>query len=328
MKKSEYEKMKKEKEEKKLKEEKLEKEKEKEKPSKIELDNTSDKDKEKEIEKKKKMIELLKQQKTKQNPELVISDGYSTHTIKIKNQEENDVIEYKPNKISKISIFCDELVEEESYNEYQKELNNTVNVNKIELSEIQFTKRDDDNITNENNLLIIKKENETYEIEIPTDYYNRYELIETINDVINDIGIEIILDEHDHCIIKSTDSIPFNMYDINPNNDIEDSEINTILPVLGFKNTTYINKIEYTSEKDIEIGDNIYYLVIDNINNEPICQINLDTNKIKYINNEYNNIELDVLDIKINKTYNTLVKNNPLYDHFFNNSHSYVIKFN
>lgn len=277
------------------------------------------------------MIELLKQTKQEKNKqtELVISDGYTTHTIKI-NNEEKEEIEYKPNKISKISIYSDELVEEESYNEYQKELNNTLFVNKIEITDIEFKKRANDNITSDNNLLIIKKNEKIYEIEITEDYYNRYELIETINEVIQNLNIEIKLDEEDYCIINSIDNEPFNMYDIHPENlDKDDININTILPILGFKNTTYINKTEYKSEKDIELGDNIYYLIIENLNNKPICQINLDSNnKIKYMNNEYKNIELDVLDIKINKTYNSQVKNNPMYEHFFNNPHSYVIKIN
>ena len=76
----------------------------------------------------------------------------------------------------------------------------------------------------------------------------------------------------------------------------------------------------------IGIGDNIFYLVIENISTEPLFLIDNDLgtiNKLQNINDEY---KLDHLIIKFYRTYKDIIKNNKEYNFFFEQNHK--IKFN
>ena len=64
---------------------------------------------------------------------------------------------------------------------------------------------------------------------------------------------------------------------------------------------TYINKNRYESEYSLDIGDNIFYLVIENISEEPLFLINLDEGTIEKISSICNEIEVDCLIIKFYK---------------------------
>ena len=60
-------------------------------------------------------------------------------------------------------------------------------------------------------------------------------------------------------------------------------EDDSILPYLGFNKSTYINKTKYEAENSINIGDNIFYLVIENISDNPMFLIDIDLKQITKI---------------------------------------------
>ena len=107
---------------------------------------------------------------------------------------------------------------------------------------------------------------------------------------------------------------------------------NSILPYLGFIKSSYFNKFKYEAENSINIGDNIFYLVIENISDEPLFLIDMDTNniiKLVDLNSHIlDTIEIDHLIIKFYKTKNFIIKNNKEYSFFFENDHKIELEFN
>jgi hypothetical protein len=102
----------------------------------------------------------------------------------------------------------------------------------------------------------------------------------------------------------------------------------SILPYLGFSKSTYFNKTIYEAESSINIGDNIFYLVIENISDHPMFLIDMDLKKITkllYFNiNEDDhdqNYILDHLIIKFYRSKKNIIKNNNEYSFFFENDH-------
>ncbi len=94
----------------------------------------------------------------------------------------------------------------------------------------------------------------------------------------------------------------------------------SILSILGFNKNIYVNKNMYSAEISHQIGDNIYYMVIENISSEPLFYINKDTDEINKLY-EFEPFETDNLIIKFNKSKKDLIKNSKEYNYFFNDRH-------
>ena len=96
-------------------------------------------------------------------------------------------------------------------------------------------------------------------IEMEDNYYNREEIVEYINEGLRENKIEI------ECMIEGgrfefRGRNKFKMY----------NKEGSILYYLGFNKNSYINKERYKAEKSINIGDNIFYIVLENICERPL----------------------------------------------------------
>jgi hypothetical protein len=162
--------------------------------------------------------------------------------------------------------------------------------------------------------VIINNEKHTFELE--ENYYNRYEILDFINDAFNSNNIDInCCIENDKYVFKSNNK--FNL-------DVTDKK--SILPFLGFNNNKYNNRTVYTADTTINIGDNIFYLILSPIHDEPLYEINNDDNTIKkLVNLDNENVELDHLIVQFYKTKKDLIKYNTNYNFFFENKHEFTV---
>ncbi len=190
----------------------------------------------------------------------------------------------------------------------------------LNITGIEIPKRIDDNISEFNNRLEIEIDKQTKTLVLEQNYYNRNELVEFLNEGLkaNSIDIECKLNSDDKFVFVSNQNKKFIM-------KLGES---SILPYLGFLKNTYQNKTVYEAENPIDIGDNIFYLVIENISEEPIFLIDQDEEKIEKIKELDSQLEIDHLIIKFYKTKKNLVKNNTEYSFFFENEHKINFEIN
>jgi hypothetical protein len=226
----------------------------------------------------------------------------------VKTNNINSIIEKK-----RLNIKCADYTENECYNDYMIMLEHPVKVMNLNLNNINLPKRDEENITIYNNKLSVDYNNDIKILELEPNYYNRYEIVNFLNEgfIANNISIK--------CYISENDKFTF----ISENKFILNNGDDSILPYLGFNKTVYMNKNKYEAENYIDIGDNIFYLAIENISNEPLFLINNDDNIIEKIKDIDEEIEIDHLIIKFMKTKYNIIKNNSQYSFFFENEHDF-----
>jgi hypothetical protein len=194
---------------------------------------------------------------------------------------------------------------------------NKIKFRDIKINDIQLPRNIKENIIEDkNNKLKIIINNKEHIIELEENYYNRNEICFYINEAFenNNINIRCGLIE-DEFIFKSTER--FNMI----------NETNSILPYLGFNKNSYINRNEYKSTNLLKLGDNIFYLVIENISREPLFLIDYDNNQIKKLIELNDNYEVDHLIIKFYRTKNEIIKNDLEYKFFFEKEHKIILNF-
>lgn len=189
-------------------------------------------------------------------------------------------------------------------NEYIYEFTEKKNINNLNLINVNLPKNENYNITNNNNQLFIVYNNDNRIIELEPNYYNRYDILEYINYIFDEEKINI------KCSLNSEDKFIFESNNIFEIHNIE----NSILPILGFYKTGYINKYIYIGDK-INLNDNIFYLSIYNLNTEPIFKINNDTNEIIKLNSNIHG-DVDYFLIKFFISPNNIINNK--CEFFFN----------
>jgi hypothetical protein len=217
---------------------------------------------------------------------------------------------------NELEIDCSKISQREGYNDYMVSVDKYIKIVNINKKECVFPKNTSTNINNKNNTLLLYKNEKEIEIEISEDYYNRYELVDSINDGLdaNDIDVKCSINDDDLFQFKSENNEKFT---------IKNTE-KSILNIIGFKKNVYINKNNYTADRANNLADNIYYVLIENINEKPMFYINLDDDEIKKIEYESDddNVKFgEYLLIKIYKTKNEIIKNDIGYSHFFENKH-------
>ena len=216
-----------------------------------------------------------------------------------------------------IEIHSNKVVDSECFNDYMINFENKIKFRDINLNAIQLPKNTKENIIEgKNNRLKIVIDNKEHIIELEENYYNRNEICYYINEAFenNSINIKCGLIE-DNFIFKSQER--FNMI----------NEQDSILPYLGFNKNSYINRNEYKSTNILKLGDNIFYLVIENISREPLFLINNDNDEIKKLIELNENYEVDHLIIKFYRTRNQIIKNDLEYKFFFEKEHKIVLNF-
>ena len=209
-----------------------------------------------------------------------------------------------------INIYNDNYKEA---NEYTFEFNKSIKISKLSIGNVELPKNKN-NISNYNNQLKIFYKNKYIQLSLEPDYYNRYELVEILNDNFeaNEILITCSINKNDEIIFCSNEK--FNMLDSD----------NSILNTLGFINGDYKNEKKYISHYPISIIDNIYYLGFINLYDEPLFKINMDTNEITVlIDIDFNNTELHELIVKFYFTPHCPILNQK-YEHFYK-KHSFDI---
>ena len=241
--------------------------------------------------------------------------------ILLKKNQINDIIDHKRLKkpLKNLKIISSEITDNECYNDYMITLDNPIKIKDLNINDIKIPKRETENITSENNKLTIEIEEEIKTFELENNYYNRDELLEFLNEgfKINNMEINISINEDEKFVFKSNNDNKFKIL----NDD------NSILSYLGFNKNTYINKKIYTAENSLNIGDNIFYLVIENISDDPLFRIDMDNNKIDKIFELTIDQEIDHLIIKFYKTKNSIIKNDRKYSFFFNEDHQINFEF-
>ena len=213
-----------------------------------------------------------------------------------------------------ISINSKLTVNIDCLNFYEFSLPKTFKLINIDLIEFKIPKQNNFNVTNKNNILIIEQNKIKHEITIIEGYYNRNDLIKQMNTLLP-LNIECLL-ENDHFIIKS-DNIFMILNDEN-----------TILNNLGFIKNAYVKKNIYISENTINIGDNIFYINIDNISKKPLFFIDNDNNIITKLHNEIDNDEIDYLNINFCDYDGITIKNNIINSYFFDDFHELKLLLN
>ena len=222
-----------------------------------------------------------------------------------------------------IIIKSNEVTEMECYNDYMIKLENSIKLKDLNIKSITLPTRENENITEDNNKLIIEIDDNIRTIELEPNYYNRNELIEFLNEgfAYNEIPILCKINDEDKFIFLSTNNQKFKMM----------WDDNSILPYLGFNKSTYFNKIMYEAENSINIGDNIFYLVIENISENPLFLIDMDLKIITKLQNfniiDNDNFIIDHLIIKFYKSKKSIIKNNNEYLFFFQNNHQLELTF-
>ena len=229
------------------------------------------------------------------------------------NKEENNklVLDRKSEQNKKVlEIDSKSYTESECYNDYMITFDKFIHFRDIDIENIVLPKKNEENITSDNNQLTVVIDGEEGTFELEENYYNRDEITEHINNAFdsNDIFIRCKI-EDDKFIFMSDKK--FTM--------INDDK--SILGYLGFNKSIYQNRTKYVAESTVGIGDNIFYLVIENISEEPLFVINNDLGKIHKLQNIIRNYELDHLIIKFYRTSKDLIKNNKEYSFFFERNH-------
>jgi hypothetical protein len=251
-------------------------------------------------------------------PQNINIDGISIDfsSINSNNENINDLINIKSfENIINYKIDSKMETEQECYNDYMVTLNKEYNIKNIDIVRMNLPLNTSNNITIENNVFIIET-NKIYEFELDEKYYNRYDLINLLNEYMKNENINV------ECSFNNDEQIQFISNDIF---NIHNNE-NSVLKKLGFMKQFYSNTNEYISDVSINLGDNIYYIFIENLNEKPMFLFN--EGKIEKINelNEENSV--DYLIIKFYKTKFDLIKNNLEYTHFFDNNHQIEFSFN
>jgi hypothetical protein len=245
--------------------------------------------------------------------------------IKKKNKNNNMSIndtlsDLKQNKVFEdkiIEIQSNKIVDSECFNDYMINFDNKIKFRDININTIQIPKNIKENIIEgKNNRLKIIINEQEHIIELEENYYNRNEIYYYINEAFENNNINIKCDlVEDNFVFKS--QIRFNMI----------NEADSILPYLGFNKNSYINRNEYKSTNILKLGDNIFYLVIENISREPLFLINNDDNEIKKLKELNENYEVDHLIIKFYRTRNEIIKNDLEYKFFFEKEHKIILNF-
>ena len=224
-------------------------------------------------------------------------------TAKEKDKEKEKNIEIMENKT--IEIIAGEITESECYNDYMYNMEEEIEIVDIEIEDIEINKRSDDNIKSNNNKLYIEYDGKEHEIELDENYYNREEIVEYINEGLRENEIEV------ECEIKDG-RFEFRGKKRFSMNNREGS----ILYYLGFIKSSYINKESYISERTINIGDNIFYIVIDNIEDEPLFRVDMDNGRIEKLL-KIKRARTDYLTIKYYRNEKDIIKNDINYNFFF-----------
>ena len=154
-----------------------------------------------------------------------------------------------------------------------------------------------------------------------SDYYNRNEIVDCLNDCFEtyNLNINSYIDLDDKFVFESKSGEKFKLI----------SSEKSILPYLGFGKNSYFNKNKYIAENPLDVGDNIFYLVIENISSEPMFRIDMDSDEpiIEKLLELDTDIEIDHLIIQFYKTKNSLIKNDSEYSFFFESEHEIDFEF-
>jgi hypothetical protein len=225
---------------------------------------------------------------------------------------------YIDQQIKSLNINCDDITEKECYNDYMIKLNNKIIIKELDLKQIDIPLRENENITELNNKLLIEIESCEKTFELEPNYYNRYELVEFLNEgfIANSLNINCSITANDKFLFKSEKKFTMKYCD------------NSILSYIGFNKSQYINKQLYEADTSIDIGDNIYYLIIENIDEEPIFLINKDNDTIEKLKELDEEINIDHLIIKFCKTKKNIISNNKENSFFFEKNHNLLLEFN
>ena len=210
-------------------------------------------------------------------------------------------VDFEINSSSITSFDC--------YNDYMANLTNPVNITDIKIKNIELPINSRENINKSNNELKIVIDNKEQIFELEENYYNRYEIKDFLNEAFSCYNFDINCDiQNDNFIFSSN------------NKFVMINHETSILPTLGFNRAAYVNRNMYSAENCHQIGDNIFYMIIENISEQALFYINNDSGEI----NKLQDIEpmiIDHLIIKFYKTQKDLLKNNKDYKFFFDNSH-------
>lgn len=211
-----------------------------------------------------------------------------------------------------INISSDDHTESECYNNYMVQLEHSIkDLSELDISNISMPMCDKNNIDDKNKLTI-KINNDEHEIFVEPDYYNRYELVDVLNEGFNmhELNIKCTLNENDNIVFESNTVFELKNGD------------NSILGCMGFTKNNYFGNNKYESDNSINIGDNIYYLVIENLSSDPMFYINSDDNIQKRMIQQSLNMDIDYLIIKFYRTKKDVINNTKEYSHFFESKHT------
>jgi len=197
--------------------------------------------------------------------------------VKIRSSNPNNSFAISRNNVSNLvkgSIYFDidseNITSYDCYNDYMVNLDKKIVLTDINIKNIELPINNLENINTSNNELKININGKEQIFELEENYYNRDEIKDFLNEAFISYNFDINCDIQDGNFIFYSNN-KFTML----NHDT------SILPILGFNKNAYVNKNMYTAENPHQIGDNIFYLVIENISSEPLFYINKDTNEIK-----------------------------------------------
>ena len=220
-----------------------------------------------------------------------------------------------------LCVVSNLVTERECYNDYMIKLSEPIRLKDLNINNILLPKRNTENISENNNELQVEINSVKKTIELNPDYYNRNEIVECLNDCFKAYELEInsYINSDDKFIFESKLGEKFKLISSNK----------SILPYLGFGKNTYISKNKYDAENPLDIGDNIFYLVIGNICSEPMFRIDMDSDEpyIEKLLELDSDIEIDRLYIQFYKTKNCLIKNDSEYSFFFESEHEIDFEF-
>ena len=288
----------------------------------------------KEKDSKKALIKLLVDAKKNKETDIKSDTSEERENFTSLNNKKNNIIELNIKKKNKNNILKDlkqdklyedkiieiqsnKVVDSECFNDYMINFEDKIKFSDININNIQLPINTKENIIEgKNNKLKIVIDSKEHIIELEENYYNRNEICYYINEAFQNNGIDINCGLiEDNFIFKSPQR--FNMI----------NESDSILQSLGFNKNSYINRNEYRSTNILKLGDNIFYLVIENICREPLFLINNDNDEIKKLIELNENYEVDHLIIKFYRTKNEIVKNDLEYKFFFEKEHKIVLNF-
>jgi hypothetical protein len=222
---------------------------------------------------------------------------------------------------SNLCVVSNLVTERECYNDYMIKLSEPVRLVDLNINNIILPKRNTENISENNNELQVEINSIKKTIELDPDYYNRNEIVECLNDCFKAYQLEIIsyIDPDDKFTFETKNGEKLKLI----------SSDKSILPYLGFGKNTYFSKNKYIGENSLDVGDNIFYLVIGNICSEPMFRIDMDSDEpyIEKLIELDSDIEIDRLYIQFYKTKNSLIKNDSEYSFFFESEHEIDFEF-